>query len=585
MDRSDTDSPHVQRRRQVLWDWIALYALLGAVFTKFLVFRDYGLFHPEVWLVFVGFLGLAFAVALLIGLRREVLAPAVMGSLVVFFLFQEFGPLVEMAIRDRFGISLGETILFVVLAVPTMVVFWLLRRSVSQIVAACFGALALASLFSSPTVAPMARMIVHDVRVPLDRDLPPVVHIVLDQQIGIDGLVDAIPGARELREETARLYSHAGFRVFSGAYTHFPGTIESLSNLLNGSVEPVAHRWIGPRSSGAAVLANAWFDRLAEKGYRIHVLQGHYVDYCGWRDGAVASCHTFHSKDVRVLHEIDVSSFDKAKFLALYLLDIDYPSLSKALRFGWHVTQELFLKAGVPLPHWDAQGVSLSSVVALKSVKSLEDRVETLQRGEALFAHVYLPHHPYVLDAQCNVISNTAEWHDRTATLWWLQVPSRADRWRARQEAYFRQSRCLNSRLEQLFRLFDDRAELNDATVIVHGDHGSLITITEPIVGNEDELAPIDIVSSFSTLFAIRAPGQPAGLETTMTSIQALFARELLELAGVSSHDDIFLKPPRGVIGGEQTRLSMVPLTRDNEEEEGPPRPRAGVKYSTTRFR
>jgi hypothetical protein len=583
MDRSDTDSPSVQRRRQVLWDWTALYALLVAAFTKFVVFRDYGLSHPEVWIVFGGFLILALAIALFIGLRREVLAPSVMGFLVVFFLFQEFGGIAQTAITDRFGMLVGEAVVFVLFAVPTLAVFWLLRRRVSQIVAAGFGALALASLFSPPLVAPMARMIVHDVRVPLDRDLPPLIHIVLDQQIGIDGLVDAIPGAAELRGETARLYTDAGFRVFSGAYTHFPGTIESLSNLLNGSVQPVAHRWIRPRSPGAAVVANAWFDRLAAEGYRVHVLQGHYLDYCGWRDGAVASCHTFYSKDVRVLHEIDVSPVDKARFLALYLLDIDYPPLSKALRLGWHLTQEVFLKAGIPLPHWDAHGISLSSVVALKSVASLEDRVRTLQRGEALFAHVYLPHHPYMLDAQCQVIPDTAEWHDRTATLWWLQVPSRADRWRARQEAYFRQSRCLNSRLAELFRQFDEREELKDATVIVHGDHGSLITITEPIIGNEDELAPIDIVSSYSTLFAIRSPGRSPGLESTMRSVQSLFAREMLGLHDVPSHDEIFLKPPRGVIGGEQTRLSMVPLTQ--EEEEGPPRPRAGIKFSTTRFR
>ena len=571
MGRSDDASPSAQWRRQLFWDWAAVFALLMAPFVRFTVFRGYGFLNPEVWIVFGGAGVVAFGVAVLISLRREVLRPAILAFLVLIFLFQELGSTIEKTIAELLGIALGPGLSFLVIAAPIMILFWLLRGRVSQIVAASFAALALASLFGPPKVAPQVETAQHDVMAPIDHAMPPVVHIILDQQIGIDGLVDAIPGARALRDETTRLYTEAGFRIFTGAYTHFPATLESLPNLLNGSTEPVAHRWIRPQRSGAAVVTNAWFDRLASQGYNIHVLQGHYLDFCGWQGGQVASCQTFDGKDLRVLHEIDINPVDKAGFLALYLLDIDYSQLSRSLRLGWHLTQKLLMGAGIPLPDWNAHGISPSSAIALKAVDSLEHRLQTLRRGEALVAHLYLPHHPYMLDAQCRVVPDTAEWHDRTATLWWLGVSSRAENWRARHEAYFRQSRCLNARLREIFQLLDQRKVLRDATVIVHGDHGSLITITEPIVGNENELAPIDIVSSFSTLFAIRSPGNPPGLEAAMRSIQSLFAELALGRRHVPDHNDVFLKPRRGVIGGPQTRVSMVPLSQSEDGE--PPTP------------
>ncbi len=118
--------------------------------------------------------------------------------------------------------------------------------------------------------------------------------------------------------------------------------------------------------------------------------------------------------------------------------------------------------------------------------------------------------------------------------------------------------RCLKRRLADLFEILDRRGLANQATVIIHGDHGSQISSLEPIVRNGAALSSLDIISSYSTLFAVKAPGLASGLDREFSSIQGLFARHVMGLSDFVDHDDIFLKPDRGVIGPGQKRRPMV---------------------------
>ncbi len=120
--------------------------------------------------------------------------------------------------------------------------------------------------------------------------------------------------------------------------------------------------------------------------------------------------------------------------------------------------------------------------------------------------------------------------------------------------------RCLNRRLAALFEILERRGLAKQATVIIHGDHGSLITNLEPINLNSAALSSLDIISSYSALFAVKAPDLAPGLDREVSSIQGLFARQVMGLSDFVDHDDIFLKLDSGVIGPDQKRRPMVDL-------------------------
>jgi hypothetical protein len=119
--------------------------------------------------------------------------------------------------------------------------------------------------------------------------------------------------------------------------------------------------------------------------------------------------------------------------------------------------------------------------------------------------------------------------------------------------------------LREFERLLDTLEVLpgfEDAVIIVHGDHGSKITITPPLLDHIDSLTSRDLRDSYSTLFAVRAPGVPAGVDSTRASIQDLLsqlAESDFEWSGplTASQPFVFVQ---GAHGETMRRIPYEPL-------------------------
>jgi hypothetical protein len=538
------------------WDLLAIFLVFSARFADFLAGRDYGFLHMEVLAAFSFLLLLAGLVALVIALRAETLRPFVLSVLVVVALHNEIKLIVPEALTSHLVPEVTTALQSMVILLPTAALAWALRAHISKIVAAVFCVMVLSSIIL-PKPPFKANTVVEQEQV-ATTDRGPIIHLILDQQIGIDGLVDAIPGAAEMRGELLTLYKKAGFRVYGSAFTHFPATLESLPNLMNNSVEPNAHRWVRVADGRNKLKENRWFRHLKAQGYVIDVLQTHYVDFCADPAAPVSRCENYNLGDVRFLHDLDVGAIEKSEFLVLYSFAVNYEPLSRALQLGWHAAGKISALIGLDLPAWNAPALSPSTVNSLNAMDRVADRLETIEPGQAYVAHLLLPHDPFMLEENCEVKSRFRDWADRKSPLWWLLVPADPARQRFRYQEYFKQMRCLNRRLAGLFEILDRRGLANQSTVIIHGDHGSLITSLEPVRRNGAALSTLDIISSYSTLFAVKAPGLAPGLDQEFSSIQGLFARHVMGLSEFVDHDDIFLKPDRGVIGPGQKRRPMV---------------------------
>ena len=89
---------------------------------------------------------------------------------------------------------------------------------------------------------------------------------------------------------------------------------------------------------------------------------------------------------------------------------------------------------------------------------------------------------------------------------------------------YFQQTTCLNEQLRNLFDVMRAAKIYEDATIIIHGDHGSRIRIRRPTLANRNDLTPEDLLDSFSTLFAVKIPGDKADYDLRVLSLNQIFS-------------------------------------------------------------
>lgn len=549
--------------KRFLFSSAAPFTIMAVPFVNFIVSRGYGLFHLEVGIVFLWISAAALALGAITAIGSSALRPVYVSVLIFLFLHIEIAKHDPPFLGYLYNLAGSElaVILVGVFAFTLLVMsaYWKLKDEFFVLVTGAFGAILLAVLVTSG--APDPRWEVRQAEaMARDPTLPPVVHVLLDGQIGIDGLPTEMREGRRLREDLIEFYTSRGFAVFSRAYTHFPLTLESVTNLFNNKVRPLAHRSLEVSATSAAIRRNRWFERLARRGYKIEVYQSRYLDFCSSSEPAsspVHKCTTYDHADLRYFRRLDTSSRQKARLLLKHFLDVDVlPPLMPALLF-----YQWLKFAGWPLPDLGAyRRVSASSLAGFEAMSRLSRRMETLKRGEAVFAHILLPHAPFVFDKNCIARKRADRWRGRSNKLWSYGIRNTPDVRTLRYRSYLAQSRCTHGKLDEILDKIAARPDLSDAMIIVHGDHGSKIVLQEPYSLLKDEITDRDIVDSYSTLFAIRKPGIAAGQVLEQRSIQGLFADLVTGDGDMEDHDDIFLQPDRGVVGPNQVRLPMVPI-------------------------
>ena len=157
--------------------------------------------------------------------------------------------------------------------------------------------------------------------------------------------------------------------------------------------------------------------------------------------------------------------------------------------------------------------------------------LEREPRGSAFIAHLLIPHHTYMYDEHCRIKRDIEAWAnnvspDTTASPGIVNTPESRRRYYA---GYLEQLRCTRGALQDFLEELQEIGVYENATIIVHGDHGSRIALAAPNRLFGDLLSDADLVDLYSVLFAVRGPGFDSGYDTSLRSIQALFAEMILE--------------------------------------------------------
>lgn len=462
--------------------------VLTASLANFLRFNDYPLLSPEVAWIILGFVAIA-ALAAWAYRGSERLGRALLEGLLVFLAIDLNADLIWLALAG------GVLTAALALALKRSLMPFLGTMALIMFLVGLLGIGQQSVPASAKPVAPAAPA----------AKRPALLHLILDEHIGIEGLPADHPATPAMKQALSDFYLSRGFRLYGRAYSEHFHTVNSIPHILNYATP---ENYEESREGGHRVGPTPYFARLQQLGYRIHAYQSEYLDFC--TDAKVVSCLDYSSSSLALVPATRLSTGEKAGLIA-----VQFSRLSDGVRGASALYQmaELALRErGITIPDMGLRLEGRTSTInALAAFDTLTADLAKAQPGDAYFAHILVPHYPYSLNADCTL----------APTDFWL-VRRDATSLARRESAYFDQLRCATAKLDTALRGFAASPGGRDGIVIVHGDHGSRITELDPIVENLGRFSDRDMISGFSTLFAVRAPGAAPGYDATVLPVATL---------------------------------------------------------------
>jgi hypothetical protein len=409
-----------------------------------------------------------------------------------------------------------------------LAVGWILRQHLTRIVTAISGVLVIGSVLLPVGNFPHEKRLesAGHVRRP---DLAPIIHLVLDGHIGIEGLPADNEDGRRLQQELRDFYAENGFRLYGKAYSHFENSYNSLANLFNFEAQPLDRdQWERGRQKHV-LKRNRYFRTLAERGYGIRVYQATYRDFCQAEGAEASSCYTYGYGSIQGIAESKLSSTQKAVWIAINFLNRS--AAYRELRGAYlHGLAPLAQRSNWNPPAWNWDGgANVGPMFLQDAIDEIRSDILEAPDGTLFFAHLIFPHEPYVFDAECRVYPSA---RDRLPAWSPLAQGQAVNTPETRIQAYARyrgQLRCTKKHLEEFFGALRESGIYDRAKIILHGDHGSRISIHRPKMHNDSSLTDTDYVDSFSTLFAVRSPDHEPGYDLEQLPLETLLERAITE--------------------------------------------------------
>jgi hypothetical protein len=497
--------------------------------TPFLVFlrhNTYCLACSETWISLSGIMVVALLCSVLMVVGGQLLSGIVIAGSIMAFIDLQFTP-------EGWTAKWLAFLLF--MALEAFGLYWFLREKFYVIATSVFATsflvtvLQLALSFSRSDV-------LFEHREPSTNFPPRIIHLILDEHIGIEGIPTDTDAGDAIRHLITQFYLKNRFQLFGGAFSRYFHTHNSISNMLNLHAESREGAYVGGRDS-YRLLRNKYFEMLSERKYQIDVLWPGYMNFCSDTKAVISSCVNYNAGNLHALGKLDIPQSQKLQLiLSRYLRQSSI--VSWIIPYVVLTNRSMLTDTRMSPLQWvwafDHERTRMHSLNTLDKLESLWNNILALPHGTALVAHLLIPHYPYVARSDCSIRPPNRDflWNNRGS---FTQPPNNTIETRKeRYQLYFEQLECLYLRLDELFDRMRSTGIYDDSIIVLHGDHGSKIVITEPIAENRHALAKQDVVDGFSTLFAMKLPNRPGGYDSSPWPLEQLFARFVFE-AGLSA--------------------------------------------------
>jgi hypothetical protein len=493
-----------------VWDYAACVLMSVVPVITHLIHHAVGIFSVDG----MGLLAVALCLGILLGwvVRRSKswLRNLVLALLTIAFVDLQF--------------NLEDVIGFQYVLGAAFVPAWVFRQHYTRIATTSVGAILLSVPLGPPSLAVRSwRAPAQAVRRP-DTSLVPIVHIVLDGHAAPRAFPADIPAAVAARDRILAFYQRHGFRLYEKAYSRFFWTHMSIPATLSPlPPSSVVDTMVDRKGEEYTAKDSRLFSWASRQGYRIHVVQSSHLDFCARNRALITSCRTYPANSLLSLTLLPVSAARRI------LLESRFFLFTESYLVG--TSQDAFRRRQLAKPESNDPVTSLAgwapgrahTGIALRELALMRDRLRTELQGSWFFAHFMLPHDPYEMDKDCRVRVALSErltrgWMDE------LRGNTPASR-RARWALYGGQVQCLYAHLESLIQTIDSVAPPQGVLILLHGDHGSRISLMTGAPGSSSSLSDQDALDGFATLLAVRGPGVRPGLDTAAVATQELVAK------------------------------------------------------------
>ena len=322
-----------------------------------------------------------------------------------------------------------------------------------------------------------------------DISLPPYIHIILDEHIGIEGIPPEENKKIEVTNSLKSKYIQNGFQVYGRAYSRYTATKDSFTSFLMLKAIDNPSKYYQRNAETYYLKENKYFEKLSRNGYHINVIQSTFLDLCNKNKNiSIKRCITY---DILPSYSLE----NRPDSLLLVFSSV----LKKIhIRHLYGKLQQSSLGKSLGLPYL----VTESAQAAYNAFPMTLELLKNVEMGNAYFVHLLLPHGPYRFNKECSFTAG--------------RTPSESE---TKYQHYLEQVACVQSLLDQLLSKLDDNSKFKNSTIIIHGDHGSRVVPPEGIDSDEN------FIQSFSTFFAVRSPEHMAGYDRRPLALDDLLGK------------------------------------------------------------
>ncbi|MEM8773637.1 MAG: hypothetical protein AAGF53_01310 [Pseudomonadota bacterium] len=325
-----------------------------------------------------------------------------------------------------------------------------------------------------------------------------LLHIILDEQASLASLASTIPAnhsALSIYDD----YKKRGFKLYPTVRSSNPLTRHSLTELvsLRNDKENLAEH--GTKDSHTfAAKRNEMFERLQTEGYHLHVFQSEYLDFCAGDN--LIKCNTYPMWNMDVFERSGLNLSDRF-VTALDFVSNEYMNPESGRYFGAYGKL-----AGNLVAKRNGYKISPWPLKSFEVMEQLKIELENLEPGDVFFAHLLVPHYPYLMRADCKVKA-PSKWASPIRTQ--NNLPSKQI-----EAAYWDQVACVHKKILQILDVIADKPF---TTVMIHGDHGARLYYGTVQENEKDNL---------DTFFAVQNPNGQYFLNETKPFLSNVFAKE-----------------------------------------------------------
>lgn len=499
------------RRHKLFADLAAPTLLLLVPFLNFVLYHRYDIFSHEVWRILAFFVVIGLGIGAVITKTHGPLRALILTAMFLMYVDLQTH---HLGLKTTMIVGIGGYFLARVLEsrLTTIVTF---MAATVIIVALTF-----------PDRQPVHLETESDSREIEQVDaLPPVIHLILDEYSGVEGLPQDMEFSPDLRREIVSLFVENGFRLSGGAYSQYYNTYNSIGNTLNFTASSIDAASFNEFRQPYILRKNAYFRILSEQGYRFRIYQSSFMDYCQVPEIVTSSCQTYHANSIKHLEGLSLSAKQKSSIIRRTFMSLS--TLRTLLRAAYNRLRTTQALRKLQLPFWTASYNMSGPIPVIPLLGSIADDVAASKGGEVFFAHLLLPHALYIFDENCDLKNDTDEWRERYVLKYPIGQPNSRESRIETYRAYVEQLKCTNRVLAGFFAQLRESGKFDDAIIILHGDHGARINRNWPTIANRGKLVDSDFIDGFPTLFAAKSPTIESGYSSTRTTLPVLLAEIL----------------------------------------------------------